>query len=109
MTLKTRWGYWGAVGLALTAGRAVDVLAQSTVPDTAVSLSVVTVRAIAPERFLAGQKLQRIDSTTLLQFRFSTITDLLTYNTPLAFKSYGPGQLVTVAFRGTSANHTAVL
>ncbi len=87
------------------------MLAQTTrtVADSAVSLSAVTVRAIAPERFLAGQKLQRIDSTTLLQFRFSTITDLLTYNTPLAFRSYGPGQLATVAFRGTSANHTAVL
>lgn len=74
-----------------------------------VSLSVVTVRAIAPERFLAGQKLQQIDSTTLLQFRFSSLTDLLTFNTPLAFKNYGPGQLATVSFRGTSANHTAVL
>ncbi|GAB4025773.1 TonB-dependent receptor plug domain-containing protein [Spirosoma koreense] len=69
----------------------------------------MTVRAIAPERFLAGQKLQRIDSTTLLQFRFGTLTDLLTFNTPLAFKNYGPGQLATVSFRGTSANHTAVL
>ncbi|QJD77196.1 TonB-dependent receptor plug domain-containing protein [Spirosoma rhododendri] len=89
----------------------VGALAQTTttVPDSAVALSAVTVRAIAPERFLAGQKIQRIDSTTLLQFRFSTITDLLTYNTPLAFKSYGPGQLATVSFRGTSANHTAVL
>ncbi|WP_461090290.1 TonB-dependent receptor plug domain-containing protein [Spirosoma gilvum] len=75
----------------------------------AVSLSAVTVRAIAPERFLAGQKLQRIDSTTLLQFRFASLTDLLALNTPLAFKSYGPGQLATVSFRGTSANHTAVL
>ena len=75
----------------------------------AVSLSAVTVRAVAPERFLAGQKLQRIDSTTLLQFRFGSLTDLLAFNTPLAFKSYGPGQLATVSFRGTSANHTAVL
>ena len=74
-----------------------------------VSLSVVTVRAIAPERFLAGQKLQRVDSATLLQFRFGSLTDLLTLNTPLAFKNYGPGQLATVSFRGTSANHTAVL
>ncbi|AQG81082.1 TonB-dependent receptor [Spirosoma montaniterrae] len=73
------------------------------------SLSVVTVRAITPERFLAGQKRQLIDSTTLLQFRFGSLTDLLTFNTPLAFKNYGPGQLATVAFRGTSANHTAVL
>lgn len=74
-----------------------------------VSLSLVTVRAIAPERFLAGQKLQRIDSATLLQFRFGSLTDLLAFNTPLAFKNYGPGQLATVSFRGTSANHTAVL
>ena len=74
-----------------------------------VSLSAVTVRAIAPERFLAGQKLQRIDSATLRQFRFGSLTDLLTFTTPLAFKSYGPGQLATVSFRGTSANHTAVL
>lgn len=83
-----------------------DSLAQSA---SGVSLSAVTVRAIAPERFLAGQKLQRIDSTTLLQFRFGSLTDLLSFNTPLAFKNYGPGQLATVAFRGTSANHTAVL
>lgn len=76
---------------------------------TVVSLSAVTVRAIAPERFLAGQKLQRIDSATLLQFRFGSLTDLLAVNTPLAFKNYGPGQLATVSFRGTSANHTAVL
>ena len=78
-------------------------------PDSAVSLSAVTVRAIAPERFLAGQKLQRVDSATLLQFQFGSLTDVLAFNTPLAFKSYGPGQLATVSFRGTSANHTAVL
>ena len=74
-----------------------------------VSLSAVSVRAIAPERFLAGQKLQRIDSATLVQFRFGSLTDLLIFNTPLAFKNYGSGQLATVSFRGTSANHTAML
>ena len=77
--------------------------------QSVMSLSAVTVRAIAPERFLAGQKLQRIDSTILRQFQFGSLTDLLALNTPLAFKNYGPGQLATVAFRGTSANHTAVL
>ncbi|WP_460977863.1 TonB-dependent receptor plug domain-containing protein [Spirosoma knui] len=82
---------------------------DSLATASTVSLSTVTVRAIAPERFLAGQKLQRLDSATLLQFRFGTITDLLALNTPLAFKNYGPGQLATVSFRGTSANHTAVL
>ena len=74
-----------------------------------ISLSMVTVRGYAPERFLSGQKLQVIDSSTLAQFRFQSLTDLLSLNTPLAFKNYGPGQLATVSFRGTSANHTAVL
>lgn len=82
---------------------------SGTGPEKAVPLSAVTVRAIAPERFLAGQKLQRIDSATILQFQFGSLTDLLTLNTPMAFKTYGPGQLATVAFRGTSASHTAVL
>lgn len=70
---------------------------------------MVTVRAIAPERFLVGQKIQPIDSVTLRQFQFGSLTDLLSLNTPIAFKNYGPGQLATVAFRGTSAIHTAVL
>jgi vitamin B12 transporter len=81
-------------------------VAQTAQP---VSLSVVTVCGTAPERFLAGQKLQQIDSATLAQFRFQTLGDALALTTSLALKSYGDGQLATVAFRGTSANHTAVL
>ncbi|MBD2754567.1 TonB-dependent receptor plug domain-containing protein [Spirosoma validum] len=108
--------YWRIISLFVSLLIGQDSFAQtdsssinSLQTSPVVSLSAVTVRAIAPERFLAGQKLQQIDSTTLLQFRFSSLTDLLTYNTPLAFKNYGPGQLATVSFRGTSANHTAVL
>lgn len=74
-----------------------------------IALAPVTVVGLAPERFMAGLKIQRIDSTTLRQFRFQNISDLLAFHTPLAFKSYGPGQLNTVSFRGTSASHTAVL
>lgn len=73
------------------------------------TLPTVTVRGTTPERFSVGQKTQRLDSVTLEQFRFQTLTDLLTYTTPLAFKVYGAGQLATVSFRGTSSNHTALL
>ena len=34
---------------------------------------------------------------------------MLQARTPLALKNYGPGQLATIALRGTSAQHTAVL
>lgn len=74
-----------------------------------VRLAPATIYGYAPERFMTGLKVQKIDSTTLAQFYFRNITDLLSLNTPVFFKNYGPGQLSTVAFRGSSANHTAVL
>ncbi|WP_373512294.1 TonB-dependent receptor plug domain-containing protein [Persicitalea sp.] len=74
-----------------------------------VALEPVVVVGFAPERFMAGLKIQRVDSAALRQFRFQNIGDLLAFNTPLAFKNYGPGRLSTVSFRGTSAQHTAVL
>lgn len=58
---------------------------------------------------MSGLKVQKIDSVTIEQFRFRNIADLLSLNTPVIFKNYGPGQLSTVAFRGTASNHTAVL
>ncbi len=72
-------------------------------------LAPVTVTGFVPERFMSGLKIQKIDSAALNQFRFQNLGDLLSFNTPIAFKNYGPGQLNTVSFRGTSANHTAVL
>lgn len=72
-------------------------------------LQAVTVRGFAPERFMAGLKVQRADSALTEAYRYQTLTDLLALQAPVQFKSYGPGQLTTVGLRGTSANHTAVL
>ncbi|MFC5408270.1 TonB-dependent receptor plug domain-containing protein [Larkinella bovis] len=80
---------------------------QTSGPDQ--TLPAVTVRGTTPERFSAGLKIQPVDSLTLQQFRFQTLTDVLTYTTPIAFKVYGAGQATSASFRGTSANHTAVL
>lgn len=74
-----------------------------------IALAPATVYGFVPERFMSGLKIQKIDSVTLEQFRFRNIADLLSLHTPVVFKNYGPGQLSTVAFRGTSASHTAVL
>lgn len=74
-----------------------------------IQLSPTIVKGYAPERFLAGQKFRKIEEGTLKQFQFYTLSELLRYATPLAIKNYGPGQLATISFRGTSASHTAVL
>lgn len=73
------------------------------------TLCEVTVTTIRPERFMIGQKVKDIDSTQLAQNRFTTLANFLQFQSPIAFKSYGAGQLATISFRGTSSSHTAVL
>ena len=72
-------------------------------------LSEVRVRAIGPERFAVGSSRTELDSAVLAQYRGSSLAEVLQARTPLALKYYGPGQLATIALRGTSAQHTAVL
>ena len=72
-------------------------------------LAEVRVRAIGPERFAVGSRQLVLDSAVLAQYRGATLADVLQARTPLALKNYGPGQLATIALRGTSAQHTAVL
>jgi iron complex outermembrane receptor protein len=62
-----------------------------------------------PEKFAAGSRITTIDSTTLQRFNTGNLSELLEFSLPVYLKSYGPGMLSSIAFRGTSASHTAVL
>jgi vitamin B12 transporter len=89
-------------------------LAQQPAADTIRAprrqlLNEVQVRALRPERFAVGSRTITLDSAVLAQYRGSNLADVLQVRTPLALKNYGPGQLATIALRGTSAQHTAVL
>lgn len=72
-------------------------------------LDEVKVLGFSTEHFMAGLKVQKVDSTTLAKFQYQTLADFLQFQSPVAFKSYGTGQLTSIAFRGTGAVHTAVL
>lgn len=72
-------------------------------------LDEVKVLGFSTEHFMAGLKVQKIDSTTLAKFQYQTLAEFLQFQAPVAFKSYGMGQLTSIAFRGTGAVHTAVL
>lgn len=73
------------------------------------NLNEVTVKALRPERFMVGSKIIEIDSAALSSNRFSTVADFLQFNTAIAMKCYGAGQLATISMRGASASHTALL
>lgn len=74
-----------------------------------IALEEVQIRAVLPERYMAGLYVQSADSAVLRQFAFRRLDEILAQSTTLAFRNYGNGQLSTVAFRGLSSNHTAVL
>ncbi len=74
-----------------------------------ISLEEVTIRSIAPVRYMAGLYVQRLDSLELQSSAFRRLDEILAQATSLSFRSYGNGQLSTIAFRGLSSNHTAVL
>ncbi|WP_229240364.1 TonB-dependent siderophore receptor [Dyadobacter sp. SG02] len=93
------WILWASFALTTTAYAQKDSIA----------LDPVTVKGFVPQKFMSGLKIQRIDSASLALVRFQNISDVLSAYTPIAFKNYGPGQLSTASFRGTSANHTAVI
>ncbi|UOG74323.1 TonB-dependent receptor [Hymenobacter tibetensis] len=81
----------------------------STSPlDSIQSLPNVRVQGIHLSRFAVGSRVSTLDSSAFA-ITGSTVADALAVRTPLYLKEYGPGQLASIAIRGTSAQHTAVL
>ena len=68
-------------------------------------LQEVKVYGLPISRYTSGSKVQHISGKE----KSTTLTDFLGNESSLYFKNYGNGQLSTIAFRGTSASHTAVL
>lgn len=79
--------------------------------DTLKSIMLEEVEIIGqiPEAFLAGSKVQTLNNQLLRQYSTSNLTDLIQNESAVYIKTYGNGQLGSVAFRGTSASHTALL
>ena len=114
--LLRRLALWGGLlGLPGAAAAQVPLAGPGAPPDSVrpgprrLRLAEVRVRAVGPERFAVGSRRLELDSAALSQFRGGTVADVLQARTPLYLRSYGPGQLATIALRGTSAQHTAVL
>ena len=76
--------------------------------EDTIRLEEIRIYGIPQMEYAAGSKVTHVDSSALRQHASSNLAELLAQRSPLYFKTYGAG-IATVAFRGTSANHTAVL
>ncbi len=90
--------------ILLVAGQALT--AQS---DTAFSMLPVEIKAAKINKYSVGSHIQAIDSQLLTTYGSASLTELLSRQTGIFFKSYGLGSLATAGFRGSGASHTSIL
>jgi vitamin B12 transporter len=85
------------------------VLARPLNAQDTTQLNEVEIKASRLNSSSVGKKIQRLDSLTLELFKNQTVDVLLSNNTPIFVKNYGPGALQTTSFRGGNASQTAIL
>jgi iron complex outermembrane receptor protein len=73
------------------------------------NLNVVEITAPKVRLSQVGKKTETLDSNLRSLFRFSSVADAISLNSPVFIKSYGPGGIATTAFRGGNAAQTALL
>lgn len=96
-----------ALGIVLCMGIS-SAFSQSK-DSTAISLNEVEITGVQPKHFIAGKKNQQFDSLTKQNFSNSNLAEILSVNSPVFVKNYGPGNLSTSSFRGGNASQTAIL
>ncbi|MDF2159225.1 TonB-dependent receptor [Algoriphagus sp. CAU 1675] len=86
----------------------ISLFSQASEKLDTLALQEVQVSAPAFERFGQGQKVLSWNTTQLARLQNQTLSDLLSEQSPVFVRSYGPGMLASPSFRGTSAGHTAI-
>ncbi len=72
-------------------------------------LKPVVVYGIPEEKYLAGSKIEKLDSALGDVYSSSHLGEILSFQFPVYFRNYGNGMLSGISMRGTSPQHTAVL
>lgn len=82
---------------------------QNALTSDTLTISEIMVRSSSKPSVLNGFLDQTIDSTVLKDYRLYDISSVISENTTLSIKDYGPGAISTISFRGMGASHTQLL
>lgn len=87
-----------------------SLLAQDTdsIPWS-VQVDLLEIHAVRGEGLSAGQQVQSLDSALLSRYALHSLSDLLSIESHLFIKNYGPGGIATLSGRGGSASQTAIV
>lgn len=76
--------------------------------DDTINIGEVIVRGTTGISSSAAENKTLLDSSVVSAYKHRTVADLITENSMVYIKSYGPGGISTPSFRGTSAGHTTI-
>ena len=93
----------------LYVGICISLGIQAQTRDSIAHIPEVEIIESRFEDFQTGFKKTTIDSAIILQSHAQSLADLLSFNTPIHIKNYGPANIATASFRGPGAQHTALL
>jgi vitamin B12 transporter len=79
---------------------------QLSFQDDTIKIKEVIISSRHKSYDMSGYKKTVIDSSVIANYYHHTIAEILSANTGVFIKSYGPGGTATPSFRGTGANHT---
>jgi iron complex outermembrane receptor protein len=82
---------------------------QTSFTTDTVRISEIIISSSSKPAILNGFRDQTIDSSVLKDYQLYDISSVISENTPLFVKNYGPGAIATTSFRGTGASHTQLL
>ncbi|HAF29472.1 MAG TPA: hypothetical protein DCG75_10535 [Bacteroidales bacterium] len=78
------------------------------VPSDTIALDEIEITANRLINFTTGAKVQRINSTDIIPYNTSNLSELLSEITSISIKSYGISGVSSISLRGMSSKHTAV-
>lgn len=79
------------------------------IPTDTIALDEVAITANRLVHFTAGAKIQKIDASEINNYQNENLSSLLSELTGISVKSYGASGVSSIALRGMSSKHTAVL
>jgi vitamin B12 transporter len=82
---------------------------QTSITSDTVRIREIIISSSSKPAILNGFRDQTIDSVILKDYKLYDISSVISGNTTLFVKNYGPGAIATTSFRGTGASHTQLL
>lgn len=85
------------------------LLAQNPPIDSSLYLNEITITASRSQNFSTGSQHLKIDSSQTTLLKNTNLAEVLSLQSSIFIKNYGPGRLATTSLRGGSASQTAVI